>query len=222
MNNESLGQRIKRLRTSKEMTQRDLAEACGWGESGNGRIGNYEAGTREPKISDLRTLATALDVSLMDLIDGDQVNDDLDSEDYELIPQYSAKGSAGSGTMNEHVEVKGGLAFKKEWLARMRLRPQCLRVLYAAGTSMMPTISDGDVLLLDESQLEPRHSSVFAILRPDGQLIVKRLVQHDITGAWTIRSDNPDKVSFPDQPATSHEMADLVIVGRIVWHGGAL
>lgn len=222
MSTETLGERIRRLRKAKNWTQDQLGTACGWVDSPQARIGNYERSLREPNLTDLRALAGALDVALMDLIEGDQSTDELAAADYELIPQYSAKGSTGNGAMNEHIEVKGGLAFKKEWLARMRLRPQFLRVLYASGISMLPTINDGDVLLLDESQLEPRNSSIFAILRPDGHLIVKRLIQHDITGAWVIRSDNPDKASFPDQPASAQEMSGLMIVGRIVWHGGAL
>lgn len=218
---ETISDRIKKFRTQRNMTQAALGQACGWSDSAQARIANYEKG-REPSVADLRIIARELGISIMDLIEGNEVRDEIPDDEYAMIPQYTAQGSTGNGTMNEHVEVKGGLAFKKDWLARMRLRPQFLRVLYASGNSMLPTINDGDVLLLDESQIEPRNGHVFAILRPDGHLIVKRLIQHDLTGAWIIRSDNSDKSIFPDINASMHEMGEVAIVGRVVWHGGAL
>ena len=55
---ETLGQRIKRLRKSKGLSQQQLAEACGW--SSQSRIGNYESDLREPALSDLLLLGCAL------------------------------------------------------------------------------------------------------------------------------------------------------------------
>lgn len=62
---ETLGQRIKRLRNAKRISQKALAEACGW--ESQSRIGNYESGTRTPSIADLLLIAPALGVTLADL-----------------------------------------------------------------------------------------------------------------------------------------------------------
>ena len=86
---------------------------------------------------------------------------------------------------------------------------------------MEPTICDGDVVLLDESQTTPRDSRIFAILKGNGELIIKRLIQ-PVTGGWVIRSDNDDKRIYPDHPISDSEIDSLKIVGRVVWHGGAL
>ncbi|MBN1079808.1 hypothetical protein JNO13_02730 [Pseudomonas sp. 1079] len=59
------------------------------------------------------------------------------------------------------------------------------------------------------------------MLKPDGELIIKRLAQ-SMTGGWIIRSDNEDKRQYPDEAASDNEIGHLKIVGRIVWHGGAL
>lgn len=207
-----------------------MAEKCGW-EKGQARIGNYERDLREPNITDLRLLANALGVSLMELIEGSEDNHSATSteqepygpskDDYALIPQYNALGAAGNGRLNDHVEVKGGLVFKRAWLSRMALREQNLHVIYAHGHSMEPTISDGDVVLLDQSQIEPRDGRIYLIRRHGGELIIKRLIQ-GITGGWIIRSDNDDKRNFPDQPISETDIDHLQIIGRIVWHGGAL
>lgn len=226
---ESLGQRIARLRRTQDLSQTALADLCGW-EKGQARIGNYERDLREPNITDLRILAKALKVSLMDLIEGSSADRDEtrylpdavpSEDDYVLIPQYTAYGSAGNGHLNDHIEIKGGLAFKKAWLARMALRPENLHVINSGGQSMEPTISEGDVVLMDESQIEPRDGKIYVIRVHGGELIIKRLIRA-ITGGWIIRSDNNDKRSFPDQPINESEIDLLQIIGRVVWHGGAL
>lgn len=103
----------------------------------------------------------------------------------------------------------------------MGLKEKNLRVIYTHGQSMEPTLADGDVLLVDESQTDPLNSRIYAILRPDGELIIKRLVR-TMTNGWVIRSDNQDKRNYPDEIASDTEIGHLQIEGRIVWHGGAL
>lgn len=226
---ETLGNRLARLRRAKGLSQTALATACGW-ESGQARIGNYERDKREPSLSDLRLLAAALDSTLLELVEGNthQAGEHAGAygytpaaQDYALVPQYTAHGAAGNGQLNDHVEVKGGLVFKRAWLARMGLRERNLHVIYVQGHSMEPTVCDGDVVLLDESQTTPRDGRIFAILKGDGELIIKRLIQ-SLTGGWLIRSDNEDKRAYPDQPVSDSDIDQLQIVGRVVWHGGAL
>jgi len=215
----TLGQRIAHFRNKAGLTQEQLAAACGW--ESKSRIGNYERDTREPSLEDLRAIAAALGITLFDLVSDDVPARPADASDHALIPQYTAKGSAGNGHSNDHVEVRGGLMFKRDWLRRMGLKDPNLRVIYTSGMSMHPTLCDGDAVLLDLSQTEPQDGRIYALLTPEGELIIKRLVR-GITGGWLIRSDNEDKRLYPDQAATDTEVGHLLILGRIVWHGGAL
>ncbi|MGE8461889.1 MAG: XRE family transcriptional regulator [Pseudomonas capeferrum] len=64
--NESLSQRIKRLRKATGMSQAQLADACGW--KSQSRVGNYEAGTREPTLADIASIASALGVDQSELL----------------------------------------------------------------------------------------------------------------------------------------------------------
>jgi transcriptional regulator with XRE-family HTH domain len=66
--NESLAQRIKRYRNAIGLSQADLADACGW--KSQSRVGNYEAGTREPTLADIAVIAQALGISESDLLIG--------------------------------------------------------------------------------------------------------------------------------------------------------
>jgi len=222
----TLGERIRALREERDLTQAELAKQCGWDSAGQGRIGNYEKNRREPSLPDLRKIAAALGVSLMELLEDDHntVKEDGNSyaaDDFIIIDQYTAAGSAGNGHMNDHVEVNGGLAFKRSWLQRQGVNPSNLHVIYAKGMSMEPTIADGDVVLMDASQIEPHHGKIYVIRRPDGELLIKRLV-HSITGRWIIRSDNDDKRQYPDEELDAEAMTQLTILGRIIWHGGML
>ncbi|MGE8452800.1 MAG: XRE family transcriptional regulator, partial [Pseudomonadales bacterium] len=65
---------------------------------------------------------------------------------YTGIKQHTARAAAGDGEENSHVEIRGVLAFKSEWLRLNRLNPKHLDVIYANGNSMEPTINSGDVL----------------------------------------------------------------------------
>jgi phage repressor protein C with HTH and peptisase S24 domain/DNA-binding XRE family transcriptional regulator len=63
-----LAERIKRTRKNAKMSQAQLAEACGW--KSQSRVGNYEAGTREPSFADIEAMAKALGVDKSDLLIG--------------------------------------------------------------------------------------------------------------------------------------------------------
>lgn len=59
------GDKIRKVRKEKGMTQKELGRACGMADSA---IRKYESGVITPKVGTLNKLATALDVPLMDLL----------------------------------------------------------------------------------------------------------------------------------------------------------
>lgn len=136
--------------------------------------------------------------------------------DYALINQYSAVGECGGGYLNDHVELRDGLAFKRDWLARIGAKAENLAVIYASGDSMEPYIFDGDVVLFDTSDTEPKHGQVFVVRRPDYSLSIKRLVLQ-LSGDWLIKSDNADRT---DEKVSSDTISEIPFVGRVIWRGG--
>ena len=138
-------------------------------------------------------------------------------DDYALIPQYSTKGACGSGALNDHVEVVGGLAFKRDWLKRFGLKESNACVIYATGSSMNPTLEDGDVVLLDCSAKELQNGKVYAICI-DNEVRIKRV--HVSFGKITLVSDNSDKLRYPDEEVPPEVQLD--VIGRGVWQGGRL
>lgn len=144
-----------------------------------------------------------------------------DEPGYTGVLQLTARGSTGDGDDNPHVEIRGVMAFKSAWLRANNLNQKHLDVIYANGHSMEPTINDGDVLLIDESKIEPKDGQVFAMQSESKGTIVKRLVKSDFDG-WIIRSDNPDKARYGDETLRDGEINEVRIIGRVVWRGGML
>ena len=141
-----------------------------------------------------------------------------DESGYTGVLQLTARGSTGEGDDNPHVEIRGVMAFKSAWLRANNLNQKSLDVIYANGHSMEPTINDGDVLLVDESRVEPKDGQIFAMQSESKGTIVKRLVKSDFDG-WIIRSDNP---AYRDETLRDGEINEVRIIGRVVWRGGML
>ncbi len=59
------------------------------------------------------------------------------------------------------------------------------------GRSMLPTLREGDRVLLDHRRT-PRTGEVAVVRLPDGVLAIKRLERYDEQGWWVSR-DNPDE-----------------------------
>ena len=89
--NESLAQRIKRLRKEAGLSQAQLADACGW--KSQSRVGNYEAGTREPSLADISAIAKALRIDDAQLLLSTPLAD-LSPLSFETAQTSVAPGSA--------------------------------------------------------------------------------------------------------------------------------
>lgn len=63
--NMTIGEKILKLRTDQNLTQKQLANICGFSQSA---LNFWENGKRQPKIEQLEKIANALDVSVADLM----------------------------------------------------------------------------------------------------------------------------------------------------------
>lgn len=156
--------------------------------------------------------------SLQGMTSGDTKEPGEISE-YHIVPQYSALASLGDGAINSHVEVRGGLAFRREWLSRMGILHAKTAVIYGKGESMSPTIEDGDAMLINMDDVIPKGDRIYLVML-DGELRAKRLL-FEVTH-WVIRSDNMDKTRFPDIRISKETMREVQIGGRVLWRAGVL
>ncbi|OYY72432.1 S24 family peptidase [Sphingomonas sp. 28-63-12] len=123
------------------------------------------------------------------------------------IPRIDAVASAGPGGLLDGDRAAGGEAIDPALLRGWGVLPASLSIIAARGDSMLPTIADGDDMLVDRGDTRPGvRGGIYVIRLADG-LAVKRLVWHGATLA--VISDNP---AFPPLPAD----AAIDIVGRVV------
>jgi repressor LexA len=118
--------------------------------------------------------------------------------------------SAGPGVLAEDDRVLGSEYFDPRLLHSLGVRADRSAALRAKGESMAPTIEDGDLMLVDESDRRISARDGIFVIRIDGALMVKRVAHFG--EVLKITSDNPD---FPVMlPRRSDS---IEIVGRVVW-----
>jgi phage repressor protein C with HTH and peptisase S24 domain len=136
-------------------------------------------------------------------------------EGYTLVPRCKIHDGSGSGEVFHSNQLVDHLAFKSSWISReMELDPKALVLVSVQGDSMVPTLSEGDLLLLDKRERQVRNDGIY-VLRRDGDLIVKRL-QRGFDGSIMIKSDNP---AYETQIIQEDQIEQLAIIGRVVWTG---
>ena len=94
MEHESIGDRIKRIRKSKNLSQHDLAVISGIAQQ---TISNAETGRNDPNSESLRLLADALGVSKSELLGEDIILSDhkLTPREYSMISEFRKLNPAG-------------------------------------------------------------------------------------------------------------------------------
>lgn len=133
-----------------------------------------------------------------------------------LVPRLDVGASAGPGALADDDRAQAMFAFDPRWLRRLSSRPQGLAIIRVEGDSMVPTLRDGDDIMVDPGDAADRLRDGIYVLRRDGALLVKRLACRLSRDAGTVRiiSDN-DAYPSEDDVAVS----GLTIVGRVVWTG---
>lgn len=133
--------------------------------------------------------------------------------DWADIPRLPLGASAGPGTLATDLAPVDRLRFSARWLRQQGLEPGMLSVIEVEGDSMEPTLRDGDEILVDRSP-RPLRSGLH-VIRLDDVLLVKRL-EPGPAGTLRVISDNPAYARM-ERP-----MAEVSVLGRVVWKGGRI
>lgn len=131
------------------------------------------------------------------------------------VRRLDVAASAGPGAVSGDDRVAGIERMPATMLRRLALDPTALSMIAARRNSMVPTIADGDDILVDTADRRVRARPAIFVLRIDGVLVVKRLSLAG--GMVTVSSDNPAAAPIAPIPADRAE-----VVGRVVWLGRKL
>jgi phage repressor protein C with HTH and peptisase S24 domain len=133
-----------------------------------------------------------------------------------LVPKLQIEASAGSGALTDFEALAGQVGFDEKWLKKMGCEPSQLSLIRVSGDSMVPTLVDGDDIMVDRGAANrPLRDGIF-VIRMDDVLMVKRLAKGP-SGTVSVLSDNP---VYPDW--SNVDGIEISIIGRVVWAGRKL
>lgn len=133
--------------------------------------------------------------------------------DWVDVPRLSLEASAGPGAIGA-VEMRfDTFRFSRRWLREQGLDPAMLSAIRVLGDSMDPLLRNGDEILVDRTPRSFREGVHVVRL---GEALHVKLLQAVPPDHLRLVSRNPDY--NPVEVA----MADVDIVGRVVWKGGRL
>ncbi|WP_291830909.1 helix-turn-helix transcriptional regulator [Candidatus Symbiopectobacterium sp. PLON1] len=222
-----IGTQIRDRRTELKLSRASLAEEVGVALS---TMQAWENGEREPSASNVVRLAEALSTSAHCLITGNKIEqetqsatppiqdvlgNDVDLEEFVFIPRYDVRAAAGYGAINDSEAPRFPMAFRRYWIKNhLNADPHHLFVITVDGSSMNGTLNDGDSILVNGADTDPKEG--IYVLRVDGHLLAK-LVQRIPGGLLKVSSTNsayePFTVDMNNQPE------DFATIGRVVWFG---
>ena len=131
------------------------------------------------------------------------------------IPVYDVTASAGHGALLADYEVQSGrLAFPPDYLREITSTPTPhLRIIRTKGDSMVPTIAEDDIVMVDTSKRDLSFDGVFVIRDDGASLLVKRIGRATRRGYVMVISDNP-RYAPAERP-----LADIEVLGKVIWMG---
>ena len=220
VNDHTLAGRLYFLKGASRLQNDELARAFGVSESG---FKKWLAGNAEPSLKNLIGIQDVTGFALQWIAtgEGQMFHDEaaagaLPADGFVYVPRYDVRVGAGAGQVIESENLKGFLAFREDWVrSRLRRNPATLVVFEAFGDSMSPTIADGDIMLVDTSEDRVRGSAIYVVLAGN-EAIVKR-IELQLDGSLLVKSDNEQ---YERRSLRGEQLADLRVLGKVVWTGG--
>jgi len=175
-----------------------------------------------PNLDKLTRIAAVVKVDLEWLLTGKGQVDGEDPiteeyhNDFVAIQYVSLRPSMGGGAIFEEEERTGrDFHFRRAWIRdRLKAAPSMLRVMTVQGDSMIPTLEDGDVILVDLNQRSPNPPGVF-VLHDGIGLVAKRLEHIPLSDPPRVRIIS-DNLRYNTYDGTADEVN---IIGRVRWYG---
>ncbi|MGP9500250.1 XRE family transcriptional regulator [Halomonas sp. AOP43-D1-4] len=210
-----IGERLKEERERIGLSQTALAQIGGVGKTTQIK---YEKGTSSPDSSYLSAVADE-GVDIFYVLKGQRsgtpaaqplgvaLNEPLAG--FSPVKMYDIEAAAGAGRSFEGEPVKTTLYFSTVELSKQGLDPAQVVGIKVRGDSMDGTLADGDWVLVNRGNRDPKQEGVFLLL-VSGERRIKR-VQRLAGGALYLISDNE---LYQPEMIKPQDMGDLEILGR--------
>lgn len=128
------------------------------------------------------------------------------------VPEVDVRAAAGAGALNDDQPDEIGVWPLSARVIEQELRapPNALKVISVQGDSMLPTLSDGDRIMVDTSHKAPSPPGIYVLWDGAG-LVTKRvtLIPGDPPQV-RLHSDNPLYSAYDCHPE------EVSVVGKVV------
>ncbi|MBC7313556.1 MAG: transcriptional regulator [Rhizobium sp.] len=187
-------------------------------------VEKYEQGLSELPTKLMLWLRDTYRINLSWLISGDG---EMRSGGPELLPapipledgmirikHYNVAAAAGEGLVpvDEHEEPED-IILARSFLRRLGASPEGSQVIFARGESMLPTIPDGSLLLVDRSKTRIDDNGVFVFRIGEGIKVKRARWRAD--QRIDLVSDN-QLAGYPPETYTRDELAAIIPLGRVM------
>ena len=149
--------------------------------------------------------------------------DDVSLDSFVRVPLHDVELAAGPGAHNDSEAVGRHLLFRQDWMRKLGLSAAHTRLARIRGDSMVPLMSDSDLVLVDLSQTElpveprrpdaPGRARLFAI-EQQGETRVK-WVERPSENSLAIFSEN--SALYGPEFYAGRDAAEIRLIGRVVW-----
>ncbi len=159
----------------------------------------------------------AMEKHLLQPTKQNEVDDNL-----KMIPYFNVKAAAGNGIENFESKPDDVYYFDKRLLPKTDTSN--LSVITASGDSMdsgcnkSSDIKDGDLLIVNNNDIEPVDGGIYVLLFNNKDLRVKK-IQIDYDGCFKIISNNPDYQPEIYNPNSKDNKFEIRIIGKVLWNG---
>ncbi|PAU76754.1 XRE family transcriptional regulator [Halomonas salipaludis] len=219
----AIGQRLREERERLGMTQSAFSAVAG--VTKNTQL-LYESDQRSPKADYLERLA-GIDADVQYVVTGIRSNTvghlaaqrvadgapvtaaNGPGPGMAEVNLYDVEGAAGAGRSLEGERIEGQLYFPEAQLSALGISPGSVAGVKVRGDSMEGTLADGDWVLVDLANRDPRREGVF-LLWVSGERRIKR-VQRLAGGALYLISDNEH---YTPEMIKPEQMGEVEILGR--------
>lgn len=183
-----------------------LEASRAWNVSNN-NLYRWLKGERSPQLEMIGPILDKLNVTIA------HPKDEL--YDYALVPRVRAVAGAGESFDISGV-IAGYYAFRQDFLRASGIPQDKAVTMFVRGDSMEPVIKDGDMILIDQSDIMPRDGFIY-LMNLAGALMVKRLFR--LPNGWRIYSEN---AKYLPTDVLGDELESLKVFGRVRWFGMVL
>ena len=205
-----MAHRVRKLALAKNLTASDLGRLLDVKKSS---AANYWDGSTMWPTDKVLALADLLEVNPRWLISGEgpKGGGALPADDDAVLVQEIDLAYGMGGTYLDVVSLEPRtIPFPRAWLRTFTSSdPEHLFFARGDGDSMMPTILDQDIVLIDRSQLAiNRQDRIWAVAY--GELGMIKRVRAMPDGSYQLLSDNPNV-----EPAVAVD-GEMTVIGRVV------